>query len=118
MACLTERRTQSQVYELGGPHVYSYQELMELILRETGRRSLLVPVPFWLAKLPAYFLEYLPNPPLTRDQLTLLRSDNTETGTLGTLKTLGIRPTAAAAILPTYLDRFRRGGRFNRAQLA
>ena len=118
MACLTERRTQSQTYELGGPQIYSYRELMELILRGTGRRSLLVPVPFWLAKLPAYFLEFLPKPPLTRDQITLLRSDNTVTGTLGTLKTLGIRPTATDAILPTYLDRFRHGGRFNRAQLA
>ncbi len=118
MTCLTERRTQSQAYELGGPCIYSFKQLMELILRETGRRSLLVPIPFWLAKLPAYFFEFLPRPPLTRDQIALLRRDNTVTGTLGTLKTLGINPTAADAVLPTYLDRFRRGGRFNRTQFA
>ena len=118
MTCLGERRTQGQVYELGGPHVYSFKQLMELILRETGRRSLLVPMPSWLAKLQAYFLEFLPNPPLTRDQIAQLRRDNTVSGTLGTLKTLGISPTAADVILPTYLDRFRRGGRFSSAQPA
>lgn len=110
--CLAERRTQGQIYELGGPLQYSFKELMELVLRETGRRRMLVPVPYWLATLQAYFLGILPRPLLTRDQVALLRHDNVVSEGASTLKTLGIVPTAAEAILPTYLDRFRRGGRF------
>jgi uncharacterized protein YbjT (DUF2867 family) len=113
VTCLAERRTRGQIYELGGPLQYSFKELMELVLRETGRRRILVPVPYWLATLQAYFLEFLPHPLLTRDQVALLKYDNVVSEGIGTLKTLGIAPTAAEAILPTYLDRFRRGGRFN-----
>ena len=116
MTCLAERRTRGQVYELGGPLLYSFKELMELILRETGRRRMLVPVPYWLATLQAYFFEFLPHPLLTRDQVALLKRDNVVSEGASTLKTLGIVPTAAEAILPTYLDRFRPGGRFNVAQ--
>jgi NADH dehydrogenase len=56
----------------------------------------------------------LPNPPLTADQVELLKRDNVvSTGAL-TLATLGITPTAVEAILPTYLDRFRKGGWYDR----
>lgn len=114
---LTERRTLGQVYELGGPLVYSFKDLMRMILSETGRHRLLIPVPFWVANLQAYFLEFLPHPLLTRDQVTLLKCDNVVTGNVNTLESLGIRPTAVDAILPTYLDRFRRGaGGVNRSQ--
>jgi uncharacterized protein YbjT (DUF2867 family) len=117
VTCLTERRTLGQVYELGGPLVYSFRELMELVMREAGRHRLLIPVPYWLAALQAYFLEFLPHPPLTRDQVALLKRDNVVSDDANTFKTLGIVPTAADAILPTYLDRFRRGGRFNNAHI-
>lgn len=106
------------VYELGGPTVYSFVELMRLVLREIDRRRLIVPVPFWLAKLVAVFAELLPAPPLTRDQVTLLKWDNVITGAHPTLSDLGIAPTAAEAVLPSYLDIYRRGGRFNRAHWA
>jgi len=104
------------VYELGGPHVYTFKELMQLMLRETGMRRLLVPLPFGLASLQAAFLEKLPKPPLTRDQVTLLRSDNVVTGTHKGLADLGITPTAAEVILPFYMDMYRKGGRYTSAQ--
>lgn len=106
------------VYELGGPEVKSFRELMELLLREIGRKRLLVPIPFGFAKLQAFFLEMLPGKLLTRDQVELLKSDNVvsvEAERDGrTLKGLGIQPTSMAAVLESYLWRFRKAGQFTR----
>lgn len=118
VACLEDGDTAGQTYELGGPSVYSFKQLMELVLRATDRKCLLLPVPFWVASIKAFFLELLPKPLLTRDQVTLLKTDNVVSGDTPTLETLGVAPTAAELIIPTYLDRFRRGGRFNDAQTA
>jgi len=95
-------------YELGGPRTYTYREIMELVSRETGRRRLLVPVPFLLAKVKAAFLELLPSPPLTRDQLTLLATDNVASENAKGLTELGVAPTSVEAIVPRYLERYRR----------
>ena len=65
-------RQDGRTYELGGPAVYSFKELLQLILRETGRRRILVPLPFGLAMLKAAFLQILPKPLLTMDQVRLL----------------------------------------------
>ncbi len=105
-----------RTYELGGPHVYTFKELMELLLRQIHRRRLLVPWPFAMAELQAIFFELLPVPPLTRDQVRMLRHDNVVAEGALTLADLGIAPTAAEVILPTYLDRYRPSGRFGRAQ--
>ncbi len=110
---LTDPACAGKTYELGGPGVYSFKELLELMLRETGRRRLLLPLPFWAATLQAAVLEWLPRPLLTRDQVKLLRHDNVVGDGALTLADLGIRPTAVEVILPTYMDRFRKGGRFN-----
>ncbi len=109
---LTDPACAGKTYELGGPRVYSFRELLELMLRQIGRRRLLLPLPFWAATLEAAVLEWLPTPLLTRDQVKLLRRDNVVSDGALTLADLGIRPTAAEVILPTYLDRFRKGGRF------
>ncbi|HWK00553.1 MAG TPA: complex I NDUFA9 subunit family protein [Xanthobacteraceae bacterium] len=106
------------VYELGGPEVKSFRELMELVLREIGRKRLLLPIPFGLAKLQAFFLEMLPGKLLTRDQVELLKFDNIvseEAERDGrTLKGLGIQPTSMEAVLEGYLWRFRKAGQFTR----
>jgi NADH dehydrogenase len=68
-------------------------------------------VPFWLAKIEAFFLEFLPKPILTRDQVELLKRDTVVGGDALGFKDLGITPLAAEAILPTYLYRYRPGGR-------
>jgi NADH dehydrogenase len=112
-ACLVEPATAGKTYELGGPRIYSFKELMELLMAQIGRQRLLVPLPFALASFQALFLEKLPVPPLTRDQVTLLRRDNVvAAGALG-LSDLGITPTSVESIVPTYLARYRKGGRFN-----
>jgi uncharacterized protein YbjT (DUF2867 family) len=112
MVALDDPATNGQVFELGGPRTYSFKELMTLMLAEIHRRRLLVPVPFALAAFNAMFLELLPTPPLTRDQLKMLQRDTVVSAGMPGLRDLGITPTAAEAILPTYLDRFRPGGRF------
>ena len=113
--CLADPACQGKTYELGGPRVYTFKALMELVLAQTGRRRLLVPLPFALADLQAMVLELLPVPPLTRDQVKLLRRDNVVGEGALTLADLGIAPVAAESVVPTYLDRYRKGGRFNRA---
>ena len=110
VAILENPKTRSRTYELGGPRIYSFKEIMELVLAQTGRRRVLLPIPFFVAGIEAWFLEKWPKPLLTRDQVTLLKRDNVvATGAL-TLGDLGLEPTAAETILPTYLGRYRRHG--------
>jgi hypothetical protein len=68
-------------------------------------------VPWALARFQAAIAEYIPGKPLTRDQVELLKSDNVLSGSAPGLADLGVRPTAAELILPTFMDRFRKGGR-------
>jgi len=118
-AALEGRAKPGTIYELGGPEVKTFEELMRMVLAETGRRRLLVPLPFALARVQAFFLEWMPKPLLTRDQVALLERDNVvspEAEHEGrTLKALGISPTALEAILPTYLSRFRKAGQYSRS---
>jgi uncharacterized protein YbjT (DUF2867 family) len=116
VTALTDPDCRGKLYELGGPKVYSFRELMELLLKAIGRKRALVNLPFGLARLQATFLELLPKPPLTRDQVTLLRSDNVVSPDALTLRDLGIEATAPEAVIPTYLDRYRPGGRFGRVR--
>lgn len=96
-----------KTYELGGPRTYSLREVMEQVSRETRRNRLVLPAPMWLAKIQAMFLQFLPNPPLTPDQVALLQSDNILTGACPGLKDLGIEPESVEAVIPSYIDRFR-----------
>lgn len=109
MAALTSDKAPGQIFELGGPRVYSFKEIMELVMAQTGRRRLLMPVPFWLAGVLGLVLGLLPKPPLTLDQVRLMKNDNVVAPKAKTFKHLGIEPTDAEAILPTYLIRFRDG---------
>jgi NADH dehydrogenase len=105
-------------YELGGPEVRTFKQLMEFVLATIERRRLLMPLPFALARLQAQFLQFLPKPPLTPDQVELLRRDNVvseEAAREGrTFGAFGIEPTAMEAIVPSYLWRFRKTGQFRR----
>jgi NADH dehydrogenase len=103
-----------RTYELGGPRIYTFKELLELLQAELGRRRWMMSIPWGLAKLEARFLELLPTPPLTRDQVELLRHDNVVGPEALGFAALGLAPTAVEIILPTYMDRFRKGGRFGR----
>ncbi|MGB0684014.1 MAG: complex I NDUFA9 subunit family protein [Magnetovibrionaceae bacterium] len=117
MACIADDSTTGKTYELGGPSVYSYVELMQLMLKIIERKRLLVPVPFALASIKAFFLELMPKPLLTRDQVTLLMKDNVVSGGALGFKDLGLEPRAAEVMLPTYLARYKavRGEKFRNA---
>ncbi|MEA1649376.1 complex I NDUFA9 subunit family protein [Nitrospirillum sp. BR 11164] len=113
ISAVTRAGAEGKTFELGGPRAYSFRELIQLVLDLTGRKTRLVSVPWGLASLQAAFLEMVPGKPLTRDQVTLLKSDNVLSGTLPGLADLGVTPTAAEVILPTYLDRFQLAGRYD-----
>ena len=99
-----------QTYELGGPRVASFQALMEQMLEMLGRRRRVVEIPAGIAKLQAKLLGVLPNPPLTEDQLLMLRHDNVVSGHYPGLGELGVTPHPLEAILPSYLTRYRNRG--------
>ncbi len=104
------------VYELGGPAVHTFKELMEFVLATVERKRMLVPLPFAIAKLYAQFLQYLPKPLLTPDQVELLRADNVVSDAAKadrrTIQGLGIEPEPMEAIVSSYLWRFRKTGQF------
>jgi uncharacterized protein YbjT (DUF2867 family) len=117
MAGLTGKAKAGLPYELGGPEVLTLKEVMQRVLTYTMRKRLLVPEPFWLAKLQAAFLQWLPKPPLTIDQVRLLQTDNVVSEAAikarRTLEGLGIEPVAVAAVVPGYLEQFRPRGQFS-----
>ena len=119
VAAIEDRAGEGQVYELGGPEVCSFKELMQFMLTTIERRRLLIPIPFAVAKFQAGFLQLLPKPLLTPDQVELLRGDivvSEEAKREGrTLEALGIEPLPMAAIVPSYLWRFRKSGQFKGA---
>ncbi|HCO89930.1 MAG TPA: complex I NDUFA9 subunit family protein [Alphaproteobacteria bacterium] len=119
LAALDDPATAGAIYELGGPRIYSFRELMALVLQETERRRLLLPVPVFAAKIQAAFLQLLPKPLLTVDQVNQLQIDNVPADDLPGLADLGIaNPTSAEVILPSYLHRYRRTGQFDSRKYA
>ncbi|MEM7490195.1 MAG: complex I NDUFA9 subunit family protein, partial [Pseudomonadota bacterium] len=107
------------IYELGGPDVDTFREMMQLMLRVIRRRALLIPVPFFVATAMGFVLDgvqklslgVIQNGVLTRDQVRNLRNDNVVTGPSG-FDAFGIAPTAMEAVLPDYLWRFRPSGQY------
>jgi len=109
---LTLNNSDPKIYELGGPEIYSFKELMEILLKEIKKKRLLIPIPFSVAKIQSYFLQMMPNPLLTPDQVELLKYNNILTGEYPNLKDLGIVGKTIQSILPKYIYRFRDGGQF------
>ena len=111
IAALELANGQSQIYELGGPDIMTFREILEYILRETRRNRVLLPVPRWVSGIQASVLQNLPGKLLTRDQLELLRYDNVANSAMPGLAALGVTPTPIRLIVPEYLSRYRAGGR-------
>ena len=105
-----------RTFELGGPEVWSFKQILEYILRETGRSRLLAPLPFFVASAIGSLAEITAAlgiaPVLTRDQVVMLKTDNVVAQGAENLSTLGIEATGLEAIAPSYLWRYRRGGQF------
>jgi NADH dehydrogenase len=117
VAALKQPQTARTVFELGGPRVYTYREIAELVLHMIDRRKAIIGVPAGLMKIAGLFAQQVARfgliPPITADQVELMTHDTIVRPGAPTLKTLGIDATMPDAVLPTYLDRFRIGGRYN-----
>jgi len=120
-AALDEPAARGRVYELGGPGVYTFNELMALMLDVIRRKRIVLPIPFFAAGLMGRAGEIagaLPfvEPFLTRDQVELLKTDNVvglSGEDVGTIEDLGIEPDSVEAIIPSYLYRYRKYGQFS-----
>jgi NADH dehydrogenase len=106
MAALTRPEAAGRIYELGGPKVMSFREILGWILAQIGRHRPLVALPDGVAKLMAS----VPFSGLTQDQLLMLARDNVASPDLPGLAELGVTPTPIDLIVPAYLARYRRGG--------
>ncbi|MGE4312742.1 MAG: complex I NDUFA9 subunit family protein [Pseudobdellovibrionaceae bacterium] len=103
-----------KTYALGGPEVVTFKDMMELMLKETERKAALISVPFFMAKIKAFFLKLVPGAPLlTIDQVRSLQSDNVVRDGQAGFAELGIVPTAMELIVARYLSAYRNGGRFS-----
>jgi len=111
LAALKGRGHGGKVYELGGPHTYTMRQIMETTLTEIRRRRWLMPMTFGMARCQAALMRLMPKPLLTRDQVLMMMRDNVVSGTQPGFADLGIEPTTAETILPTYLNRFRKDHR-------
>ena len=107
------------VYELGGPDVRTFRELMQQMLAVIQRRRLVVNIPFWAAWAMGFGFDLgrkatfgLVRGPLTMDQVRNLAVDNIVADGAQGFAALGISPTAMAAVLPDYLWRFRHSGQY------
>ncbi|MDA5192985.1 complex I NDUFA9 subunit family protein [Govanella unica] len=109
---LLRPQTAGKTFELGGPRVYSFREILTYLLKEIGRERMLISLPFGLARFQAAFLGLLPKPLLTLDQVRLLAHDNVTSGETAGFAELGIQPTSLEVIAPTYLGRYRSKGEF------
>lgn len=118
LAALEKPETAGKTYELGGPDILTFRQIYETLFRETGRKRCLVSLPWGLAKVQAGFMELMPKPALTRDQVEQLKVDSVVGDKAKTLDDLGISATPLSLILPRYLSRFKPGGRFGKQESA
>ncbi|WP_299608065.1 complex I NDUFA9 subunit family protein [uncultured Tateyamaria sp.] len=108
------------VYELGGPDVRTFRELMAVMLDVIRRRRAVVNIPFWAASIMGFGFDLLNTISLglipaqiTRDQVRNLRNDNVVAEDAKGFSDLGITPTALSSVLPEYLWRFRPSGQYD-----
>ena len=118
IAKLAGRGTSGETYELGGPRVYAFKELLQFILETTDRKRFLAPVPWFGAGMLGMAGEIagaLPfvKPFLTRDQVANLKIDNIVSEDAKGFNDLGIDPETVESIVPTYLERYRKHGQFH-----
>ena len=110
--CLSNSQTDGQIYELGGPSIYSFKELLVYTLSAIGKKRALIPVPILAMQVPAAMASILPNPPITRDQLRMLDTDNIVNENMLDITSFGITPQPIEAHVPNYLSCYRQGGIF------
>ena len=111
-----------RTFELGGPAVMTFEDILKLVLRETFRTRALLPLPFFAARILGGFAQLTAlfgfKPALTRDQMIVMESDSVVSGAEPGLAELGVEPTGIDAVAASYLWRYRRGGQFADAPAA
>ncbi|MDH3668194.1 MAG: complex I NDUFA9 subunit family protein [Paracoccaceae bacterium] len=107
-----EGKAAAGIYELGGPTVMTLREAVAMMLKVTRRKRLIIDTPFFFARIQAWFLQMLPNPLLTVDQVKLLQRDNVVSEGARTLADLGIEPTAPEGLVESYLYAYRPQGQY------
>lgn len=107
VSAITQPNAQGKIYELGGPEVFSFMQLLRLVGVYSGFSRKLIPVPFALASFGAFFVQNIPGAPITADQVALLKYDNVLSGQMPGFAELGINPTPLEAIVPNYLAHYR-----------
>jgi len=116
LAALEGKAKPGAIYELGGPQIYTFREVLDKIAEYTMRKRPYIPLPFSIATIQAAMIQWLPNAPLTVDQVRLLRKDNVVSQRAKdeglTLESLGVTPHSVEVIVPDYLWRFRPSGEF------
>lgn len=110
LAAISGENAAGKVFELGGPWVKTFRELIEYMLKTIERHRRIIDLPEPLARFNALFLEHLPGKLLTLDQIKLLRRDNIVAPGALDLASLGITAAPLDIIVPSYLSRFRAGG--------
>ena len=115
LAALSGHFVHGHVYELGGPEIFRFRDILAMINTETRRHRRLIEVPAGLARLMGAMGDHLPFLPMTSDQFAMLQNDNIANPALPGLTELGITPTPLAAFVPAMLERYRPGGRFSKA---
>ena len=95
-----------KIYELGGPEIYSFKELMQILLKIINRRRFLLYIPETIAFFLAAILEFFSIPILTRDQIKLLKKDNIVSNINSNFKDLEINPVSLELVVNDYLKRF------------
>ena len=118
MAALSAAGHHGKTFDLGGPRVVTYRELLQLAVDMTGYDRPIVTLPFWVGYLMAFFGRLLSTPPITRDMLFLMQHDNVVGGGETGFEAFGLAPRTMESILPTFMDAYSRGGRWKRARLA
>ena len=112
VAILENEKVNENIYELGGSQIYTFKEMMEILLKQIKKKRFLISIPFSIAKFQAKILQLLPKPMLTTDQVEMLKHDNVVTNKYPTLRDLKINPKTIEKVLPSYIWRFRKGGQF------
>ena len=97
-------QTAGQTYELGGSEILSFKDIYKRLFSYIGFERALISLPWWMARVQAFFMGILPNPPLTNDQITSLKTDNVVTDTALGLRELQILPTPMDSVVPQYLN--------------
>ena len=100
---LCDIHSSQQIYELGGPDILSFKDIYKRLFAYMGKDRCLITLPWWIARIQAFFMAILPHPPLTNDQITSLQTDNIVSEGAQGLRELGISPTPMDAVVPSYL---------------